>query len=58
MSEFCICCGKPGQYSIQLALGPKPKDLSRFPDTICRTNMHEIPNFHRLSKKFIFASDV
>lgn len=31
MSEFCICCGKPSKYSIQLAVGAQANRLLAVP---------------------------
>ena len=43
--EFCICCGKPGQYSIQLAVGTQANRLLATP-------RHYLPNQHARDPKF------
>jgi hypothetical protein len=39
MPEFCICCGKPSNYSIQLAVGIQANRLKALP-------RYYIPNQH------------
>jgi hypothetical protein len=45
MSEFCICCGKPSKYSIQLAEGTQAKRLLAIP-------RYYLPNQHARDPKF------
>ena len=45
MAEFCICCGAPSKYSIQLAIGPHAKRLMALP-------RYYLPNQHARDPKF------
>lgn len=45
MSEFCICCGKPSKYSIQLAVGSQ---ANRFKALL----RYYLPNQHARDPKF------
>jgi hypothetical protein len=45
MKEFCIGCGKPGEYSIQLAVGTQAKRLLALP-------RFYLPNQNARSPKF------
>ncbi len=45
MQEFCICCGKPSLYSIELAIGPHAERLVALP-------RYYLPNQHARDPKF------
>jgi hypothetical protein len=45
MSEFCICCGKPSKYSINLATGSQAERLVALP-------RYYLPNQHARDPKF------
>jgi hypothetical protein len=45
MQEFCICCGKPSKYSVQLAEGSQAKRLLAVP-------RYYLPNQHARNPKF------
>jgi hypothetical protein len=45
MSEFCICCGKPSKYSINLAVGSQADRLVALP-------RYYLPNQHARNPEF------
>jgi hypothetical protein len=45
MSEFCICCGQPSKYSIQMAVGPQANRLLATP-------RYYLPNQHARDPDF------
>jgi hypothetical protein len=45
MSEFCICCGKPSKYSINLAVGTHADRLVALP-------RYYLPNQHARDPEF------
>lgn len=45
MSEFCVCCAKPSDYAIQLAIGPHGKRLIALP-------RYYLPNQHARNPDF------
>jgi hypothetical protein len=50
MSEFCICCGQPGKYSIHLAGGIQADRLVALP-------RYYLPNQHARDPQFPAAID-
>ena len=45
MTEFCVCCGKPSEYSIHLAVGPHAERLIALP-------RYYLPNQHARNPEF------
>ena len=45
MAEFCVCCGKPSEYSIRLAIGSQAERLVATP-------RYYLPNQHARNPQF------
>jgi hypothetical protein len=57
MSEFCVCCGKPSKYSIQLAEGPQANRLLALPRYYLPNQHARNPEFPPVINQISFCAD-